>query len=331
MAATANQKLKTLYIKRLLETETDSEHGVTMERILQYLESNGIDAERKSVYTDLDHLRAFGMDILAVRRKQTEYMLVSRPFQIAELKLLVDAVSASKFITHKKSLELIKKLEGEASIHEARALQRQVFVQSRIKTMNESIYYSVDTIHTAINSDRQMSFCYFDYSTDKQRIMRRNGMKYKVSPLSLVYSDENYYLAAYTEEREEIVNFRVDRMTEVGISRDERIKNEKTESFDPAGYTNSQFSMYGGKRENVDILFENSLATVVIDRFGKDIIMRPQGSTHFMVSVSVDISPTFFGWIFMFGEKAWITGPKKVIKQFSGMASKIAESYPQID
>lgn len=329
MAATANQKLKTLYLKQLLETETDAEHGVTMERILGYLSSHGIDAERKSIYTDLDHLRAFGMDIGVRRGKQTEYMLLNPKFELPELKLLVDSVAASRFITHKKSLSLIKKLERETSVHEARELSRQVFVSRRIKTMNESIYYSVDTIHSAINADRQIKFKYFEYAPDKQRVMRRSGADYEVSPLSLIYSDENYYLAAFSENRGAIANFRVDRMLDVRVAKAARIKNDETKSFDAPSYVNRSFSMYGGERERVDILFHNSLSTVVIDRFGKDVIMRPADSEHFAVTVDVDVSPVFLSWVFMFGSRAWIMGPKNVVEQMATMAREVADSYPE--
>lgn len=329
MAATANQKLKTLYLKHLLETETDAEHGVTMERILAYLSANGIEAERKSIYTDLDQLRSFGLDIGVRRGKQTEYMLLNHKFQLAELKLLVDAVSASRFITHKKSLELIKKLEGETSAHEARELQRQVYVSKRIKTMNESIYYSVDTVHSAINASKKVRFKYFEYSIDKQRVMRHGGEDYEVSPLALIYSDENYYLAAYSQPRDALVNFRVDRMLDVRVVDKPRDKNQQTEYFDPQSYVNTRFSMYGGSRERVDILFEKSLTTVVIDRFGKDVIMRPADENHFIVTVDVDVSPVFLSWVFMFGERAWIMGPKKVVESMAKMSRKVADSYPQ--
>lgn len=327
MAGNARQKLKILYLKELFETRTDENHGVTMEEILSYLSERGITAERKSIYSDVEWLQQYGMDIGTRKTNKTEYMLLSREFQLPELKLLVDAVGASKFITRKKSLELIKKLENLTSGYEAKELRRQVFVDRRVKTMNESIYYNVDAVHTAIAANKKLRFKYFDYSRDHTRVLRRDGEDYIASPLALIYRDENYYLAAWSDRREEIVNYRVDRMTDVKIEKEDRENNAEIHDFDAAAYLNSQFSMYGGGREKVDIMFHNSLSTVVIDRFG-DITMRPEDAEHFSVTVDVEVSPTFFSWIFMFGTKAYISAPKRVVEEFATMTRKVAEGYP---
>ncbi len=328
MAGNARQKLKLLYLKQLLDTKTDETHGVTMEEILAYLSERGITAERKSIYSDIEWLQQFGMDIAVKKSQRTEYMLLSRDFQLPELKLLVDAVGASKFITRKKSLDLIKKLEHLTSIHDAKELRRQVFVDNRVKNMNESIYYSLDAIHSAIAANKKLSFKYFDYSREHTRVLRRDGEAYTVSPLALIYKDENYYLAAWSDARKSIVNYRVDRMTEVSVMEEDRVQNSDTASFDPASYLNSQFSMYGGGRQKVEIMFHNSLSTVVIDRFGNELSMRPEDAEHFSVTVEVEVSPTFLSWIFMFGTKAYITSPTRVVEEFATMVRKVAESYP---
>ena len=329
MAGTANQKLKTLYIMRLLQTETDINHGVTMEKIISYLRSYGIAAERKSVYSDLEMLRSFGFDIGVRRGKHTEYMLLTREFELPELKLLVDSVGASKFITKKKSVELIRKISGLTSYNEAKELHRQVYVDKRVKMMNESIYYSVDAIHTAVNNGKKLSFKYFEYSVDKQRVFRHDGGDYIVSPLALLYSNDNYYLAAYSPERGSIVNYRVDRMTDVAVLEDNREQNEVIANFDPSTYITSQFSMFGGVKRQVEMAFHNSLATVVLDRFGTDILMRPIDAEHFLINTEVEMSPAFFSWIFMFGTKASIVGPDDVFEAFANMVDAVAEMYSE--
>ena len=328
MAGAKDQKLKTLYIMRYLERNTDSDHGATVEEIVAYLGSLGIGAERKSIYADIELLRLFGMDIETARYGgRFEYRLVSREFQLPELKLLVDAVSSSKFITRKKSLELIKKLEQLCSVSQARQLRRNVYVDNRVKTMNESIYYNVDAIHQSINGDLKLSFKYFNYSPKKERVMRRSGDKYVVCPLALTFSDGNYYLYAYAPEHGEVRTYRVDRMTEADVSREKRGMPDSVTAFDPALHTNEMFSMYSGRRCSVTMSFDNSLATVVIDRYGPDIIMLPDGPDRFSVTADVMVSPTFLGWIFGFGKDARITSPHDVAEQLVELAEQVASLY----
>ena len=321
------QKQKILFLKELFEVETDENHGFTMGEILSYLESKGIKAERKSIYDDIDNLKEHGMDIVAKKSSTTKYMLQGGLFQIAELKLLVDAVSASRFVTRKKSLELIGKLERLTSNHHAKELHRQVFVDKRIKSMNESIYYSVDVIHAAIADNIQLAFRYFSYSRERTKIMRRDGLNYQVSPLALLYKDENYYLAAWSDDHNSIVNYRVDRMMNVKAVDIPRVQNDYTLAFDPAEHLKSQFSMFSGELEKVEIVFSNSLATVVIDRFGSDILMVAVDENHFLITIDVEISPTFLSWIFMLQNNAIIVSPKHVVKQYTDMVKSILESY----
>lgn len=306
---------------------TDNEHGVTTEEIIAHLASLDINAERKSVYSDIELLRNYGMDIEMVREKRSEYRLISREFQLPELKLLVDAVGASKFITRKKSLELIKKLESFASVYEARELRRNVYVDNRIKSMNEKIYYNVDAIHNAINNDGQLSFQYFNYSREKTRVMRKKGEPYLVCPLALTFSDGNYYLYAYDREHDEVRTYRVDRMMQTQAIEAKRAMPESLYHFDPAVHTNEMFSMYSGQRRDVTLSFVNTLATVVIDRFGADIVLTPDGGTRFTITVSVVVSPTFLGWVFGFGEDVTIKAPCDVAKQFADTAKNIAALY----
>ena len=328
MAGKSDTKIKLMHILELLQTETDQDHGVTMERILDYLKDKKIVTERKSVYSDLGLLRQMGYDIIKEQDgRSCKYKLISRDFELAELKLLADAVTSSKFITRKKSLQLVEKLSHEASRYQAGQLKRQVFVEKRVKTMNESIYYSIDAIHSAILEDRKLSFKYFDYSVDKKRIYRRNGEEYIVTPVALLYADDNYYLAAYTKERNTVHNYRVDRMVSVTVTEIPRDKNEVIEAFDPGEYIKMQFSMFGGIRQKVDMMFDNSLVNVVIDRFGSDTVLYPADKDRFVVHLDVELSPAFFSWVFMFGNKVRILGPDEVVSAFSSMVNSVAGTY----
>ena len=328
MAGNARQKLKLLYLKELFETMTDENNGVTMEEILSFLQERGITAERKSIYSDVEQLRRYGLNIKQKRDIQTKYMLLSREFELNELKLLADAVGSNRFITHKKNLELIKKLERLAGAHDAVKLHRPVVVDNRIKHMTESIYHNVDVIHSAIFENRQLQFKYSEYSRDRARVSRRDGESNTASPLALIYKEEYYYLAAWVESGKSVANFRVDRMSEAVILNEKRVQNKDTVSFNAEEYLKSRFIMSGSEKDTVDIMFHNSLSSVVLDRFGSGTTMRPEDADHFSVTVEVDINPAFFGWIFMFGTKAYISSPAYAVEEFAKMTREIADGYP---
>ncbi len=328
MAGNKNAKLKLLYLLRYLETDTDEDHGVTVDDIIDYLNNNEIDAERKSVYTDIELLKKFGLDIITTREgHKYSYKLISRNFELAELKLLADAVGSSKFITRKKSLQLVDKLSKETSRFQASQLKRQVYVEKRVKTMNESIYYSIDAIHAAILNNKKLAFRYFDYSMEKKRVLRKDGAEYIVTPVALLYADDNYYLAAYTKERNTVHNYRVDRMLGVIVTNEVRDKNEVIEAFDPGDYIRMQFSMFGGIRQRVDMMFDKSLVNVVIDRFGSDTIMTKADEDRFIVHLDVELSPAFFAWVFMFGNRVRILGQDEVVEAYANMIRSVAGTY----
>ncbi len=324
MAKMPNQKMKALYIMDYLMRNTDEEHPAPMRDIIAYLESCGISAERKSIYSDIEGLQLFGVDILSCTRG---YYVVSREFELPELKMLVDCVSASKFITEKKSEKLIKKIEALASRHEAGKLQRQVYIADRIKAENEDIYRSVDTLSDAINEKRKVSFRYFEYGIDKNRKYRNGGNEYVVSPYSLTVSDENYYLIAHYPKHEELTHFRVDRMSDIKIIDEmcEKAENIMGEGFSIGEYSRQLFSMYSGENTRVEILCENRMMNSVIDRFGKDVFVMKVDGEHFKVRVNVDLSPTFFAWIFTFGGKMRISAPEEAKEKFNEIVKKFME------
>lgn len=321
MAKMPNQKMKALYIMDYLMRNTDEEHPAPMRDIIAYLESCGISAERKSIYSDIEGLQLFGVDILSCTKG---YYVVSREFEMPELKMLVDCVSASKFITEKKSERLIKKIESLASRHEAGKLQRQVYIADRIKVGNEEIYRSVDTLSEAINEKRKVSFRYFEYDVDKKRKYRNGGNEYIVSPYSLTVSDENYYLIAHYPKHEDLTHFRVDRMSDIVIIDElqDNVESIMGESFSIGEYSRKLFSMFSGENSRVEILCENRMMNSVIDRFGKDVFVMKVDDEHFKVMVNVDLSPTFFAWIFTFGGKMKIVAPEEAKEQFQSVLKK---------
>ncbi len=323
-----NQKLKMLYLVQIFSRETDDTHKLTMPEIIAKLAADGVNADRKTLYQDFDELRRFGFDIISEKEgKSYYYYLGSRDFEMPELKLLVDSVQSSKFITDKKSGQLIKKLESLVSRYEGSQLHRQVIIAGRVKTMNESIYYNVDKIHAAIGTDRQIRFKYFDWNLKKEMEPRYGGKWYQLSPWALMWDDEKYYLVAYDSKHETIIHYRVDKMTQIGILDEKREGHEAFRKFNIAHYTNTLFGMFAGDETKVTIEAENRLVSVFIDRFGKDIIIAPVDEDHFRTTVTVAVSKQFFGWIMGIDGDVRIVAPDSVVKQIRAEIESLAERY----
>lgn len=334
MAKKPRQKLKLLYILKYLSEKTDENNRVTVQDIISYLNSNGIGAERKSIYDDLESLELFGYDICSVKSKTVEYYLASREFQLPELVLLVDAVQSSKFITHKKSNELIKKLENLASENDAKKLQRQVVVTNRVKTLNEKIYYSVDSLHQAINTGCKISFYYYKWEISQnsnqkiEKTRRNNGEKYTVSPWALSWDDENYYLIAYDSVADKIKHYRVDKMENVEVLKKEKRDGKDVFSkFNMAVYSKQVFGMFGGELTDVKLRFDNSLVGVVVDRFSKNVPTIKNSDNTFEISTKLMLSPTFYGWLFGLKDKAQILSPKFAKDEFLSYIEDIKNIY----
>lgn len=327
MARSENQKLKLLYIVQLLQERTDEEHPVTTQEIIDYLRTKGIAAERKSIYTDIELLTDYGLDIIRIKERPGGCYLASRPFELAELKLLVDAVQASKFITTKKSRELIGKLEDLCSKSQARQLHRQVVVTNRNKAVNENIYYNVDMIYNAIAENVKIQFQYFEWSVNKEMRLRRDGSFYVVSPWLLSWDDENYYLIAYDDRSGEIRHYRVDKMLKIGLRQEERDGKEKFEDFDVAGYSRKTFGMFAGEEETVTLHCDSNLTGVMIDRFGKDVAMRKVDDDHIKARVNVAVSRQFFGWVAGLGAAVKIEAPDRVVADYKNYLREILAQY----
>lgn len=323
-----NQKFKLYCLAQIMLEQTDEEHYISMPEIIEALAAYDITADRKSLYQDLRDLEKLGIEVEGeATGNRYHYHVISRFFELPELKLLVDAIQSSKFITERKSNTLIKKLERLVSKYEAQKLQRQVYVSGRIKTMNESIYYTVDAIHNAISENRKIKFQYYQWNIKKEMELRHNGAWYHISPWGLSWDDENYYLVGFDSEAGLIKHYRVDKMLHISMSEEKREGSEYFTKLDMADYAKKSFGMYGGEEQAVKLLVDNSLAGVVIDRFGKDVMMIPTDGNRFTVSVNVRVSRQFMGWVFSLGEKVKIIGPDLVIQQMREEVARLVRQY----
>ena len=323
-----NQKLKMLYLLRLFEEETDENHALTLGDIIDRLEEYGVNVERKTLYQDLEELRRFGVDIVSEKQGvSVYYRLGARDFELPELKLLVDAVQASRFITSRKSAELIRKLEGLASHYEAGSLRRQVTIAGRIKTMNESIYYNVDRIHRAVNAGIQIRFKYAQWNLDKKLVPRRNGSTYQVSPWALTWDNENYYMIAYDKKADQIKHYRVDKMQYISETDEPREGEQRFRAFNLPSYANSLFRMFGGEPTEVTLEADNEMVGVLIDRFGRKIPIKPMDAEHFQTVVSAAVSPQFLGWVMGLGGRVRIVGPLSVVERMKNEVHILMSQY----
>lgn len=323
-----NQKLKLYRLAQIMLEKTDDDHYITMPEIISALEKYEITANRKSIYNDLHDLEKLGIEVEGEPvGNRYHYHVVGRLFELPELKLLVDAIQSSKFITEQKTNALIKKLEKLVSGYEAVKLQRQVYVSGRIKTMNESIYYTVDAIHNAISENKKICFQYFRWNVRKELELRRGGAYYHISPWGLSWDDENYYLVGYDSDAGKIKHYRVDKMLHIRMTDEKREGKEHLKKLDMADYAKKSFGMFGGKERKVKLLVGNSLAGVIIDRFGKDVMLIPADKEHFTVNVNVHVSNQFLGWIISLGEGVKILAPDEVVELMRKEIARLVRQY----
>ncbi|MBQ3084910.1 MAG: WYL domain-containing protein [Clostridia bacterium] len=320
MAKNPNQQQKLLRLQQIFLQETDEAHPLTMSELIARLESMGISAERKSLYENIETLNLCGMDILSERRgAQTVYYSAGGNFEAAELRLLADAVASSRFITAKKSDQLLKKLGELTNRHQSAELRRQVHVAGRVKSMNETIFYLVDDLHHAIDRNRSVTFHYYDWVLEGgtlKRKPRHGGKSYCVSPWQLLWQDEFYYLIAFDHEAAAIRHYRVDRMGDISLNEQPRLGAEQFAEIRMDDYTARLFGMFGGKPERVVLSCPERLLGVMIDRFGKDIrpTMRPDGR----IEIHTDVIPSlpFYGWLLSLGEEAQLEAPEHLRQEF---------------
>lgn len=324
MAKTHNQKRRLLILERIFREETDENHGLSLAQLEALLSEYGVESERKTMYSDIEALRDAGIDIVADKQaRNTTYFLASREFEQPELYLLANAVASCKFISSRKSVKLIKKISAIAGKYEGKRLIRQITVSDRVKSTNESIYYNINYINEAISAGKKISFLYFNYNEKKKKVYHNDKSPLVISPSALVWKDENYYVTGYYDKRRKHVDFRADKMEKVEIL-DE--KSYKDPHFDIDEHCSRRFGMFGGKRVRVKLRFDNSLAGVVIDRFGiKTHFINDENSFDF--ESEIDVSPTFYGWLFQFGNKAQIIGPPSVRNEFRQFTEETLKLY----
>lgn len=329
MPKSDNQKLKILYILDYLQRNSHEGHPVRASELISMLERNyRIQCERKTIYSDIAALQEYGADIVSIPGKNGGYYIASRNFELPELKLLIDAVQSSRYLTEKKSKELIEKLCAECSIHDAKLIRRDVLVSGRVKSMNETIYYNVDAIQDAIAENKKIVFRYFDWGLDGQRHYREKS--YQASPYGLCQNNENCYLLAYSE-RHGITSYRVDRMSDIEAIQEPRTPCKELTGKALNNHANRLFQMYSGESVTVKMRFHNSLVNVVFDRFGSELMLIPDGADHFVFTVNVAISPMFLSWIIGFGNKAKILHPISAIQACRQMCLEVADQYPSME
>lgn len=326
MPKSSNQKYKIIYILKLLTEQTDEEHVVSTKDIIDYLESCDIHAERKSIYSDIEALNYLGYDIIYQKEQPSGYYMASRDFELAELTLLVDAVQAAKFITPRKSAQLISKLESLTSRFEAQQLQRQVYVSERVKTENESIFYNVDYLHKAITKKQSVTFHYCEWNMEKKLIQKKNGAVYIVEPYAMTIDDSNYYLVGYDTQDNKIKHFRVDKMQDIELT-GVQCTTSNNSTFNIAQYTRKHFGMFSGEEEMVRVRFDKSLTGVVIDRFGTEVTIINKDENSFEARLNVNVSDQFFGWLCSFHGKAVIISPEQIREQYTAfIADNLAKA-----
>lgn len=316
-----------LLVLKYLRENTDIEHPATIRDIIEYLSQNGYSVTRKTVTSDINDLISFGVDIDCQRSTQNRYFLDVRVFELAEVKLLVDAVQSSRFITTKKSKQLIEKLSTFVGPHQGEILHRQLYVDTRVKANNEGIYYLVDNIHTAIRERKKVTFQYLEYTQNKEKVLKHNGYTYSFSPFALIWNDDCYYAIGFSDKHSKIAKFRVDRM--VGLTITEQVAEKKPEDFDVSDYFSQVFSMYEGKEQDVILRCDNDLMKHIVDRFGEKVYTAPLDDKHFCAKVTVSLSQTFYGWVFSFGGKMKIASPEEAVNGFNVILGQFTRNYTQ--
>lgn len=332
MPTSLNQQSRILRLAEFLYQKTDDTHTVSLKNILEALNAYGFYPSRTTVYSDINFLREFGIDIIKTGNTcASRYHIGTRLFQETELKILVDCIQSSNFITLKKSEEMIKKLEHLTSAHIAKSLERSVYVRNRIKNMEESVYINVDGISSAINSNKQIRFQYYDIDMNKKKYPRHNGKYYEVSPFAFVYVDQNYYLLAFYPPDKAIRHFRVDRIVNLEVLHSERSGKEAFMNLDIATYTSKVFYMFTGEERKVRCRFASGLVRPVLDRFGQDTIIVKEGDKSFSVTLDVVVSPQFYAWMSAYGSDAEILDPPDVRCGYIAHLQGIIDSYAKTE
>ncbi len=318
------RSMNNVYIMKVLLEKTNQDNPLTSQGIIDELKKYGMKLERKTIYEAIDNLITFGIDIKQSKVKPKGFYVAANDFDTPELKLLIDAVQSSKFITEKKSIELIDKIKKQTDIYTAEKLQRNVHISSRVKSNNEHIYYTIDKIHQAIAENKRISYQYCEYNLNKNLVTKKAGRYYEYNPVALIWDDEYYYLVVYDDKHDNYIHFRTDKMKNAKILDIHRVL--PSEDFNAANYAKQIFSMFGGETSEVTLRVDNSFIGVIIDKFGKDIAIVKNDKT-FDVTVNVAVSNSFFGWLFQLGPKVKIISPTSVIEKYADTLTETTAQY----
>lgn len=329
MPSNPKQKIKLLYLMQVLLRETDEDHCLSTQDLIDYLAQKDIIVERKTIFSDINTLKEYGLDVcLSKTRDNGGYYIASRDFELAELKLITEAILSSRYISAKKSKSLITKLSSLVGPSERKELEREVFVSGRVKTENESIYYNVDILHHAMKENHEISFNYLEWNSKKELVPRKGGKLYRVSPWALTVKDENYYLIAFDPAVEDIRHYRVDKMQNIkSILRSKRLGADNFKVYDLGEYTNQNFGMFSGEADMVSLHVPESKIGIIFDRFGKDIDVRPIKDGIISCRVPVLVSKQFFGWLSGIGPDITIFGPSSVKNEYIEYLNRLLDSY----
>ena len=325
-----SKKLIPIYLMELFSYKTDESHYVRMPEILNFLESKGIFAERRTIYSAISILNSADFEIIGVQEKGGyKYHHPTRKFDTNELKFLIDSVAASKFLTEKKSKELINKIKSLGSVYDTEYLNRNILLSKRIKSMNDKVLKNLDILYAAINSNNQITFQYVRWTWQKKLIYLKGGNLFNASPYAISLFDDNYYLIAFDNQTKQLKHYRVDKMQTIKLLAKTRVGKEDFDNFDISEYAAKTFNMYGGKEEYIKLQCKNSLANVIIDRFGKNLIIRPDfdNPDYFIVGITINVSPQFYGWLFGLGADVKVLSPNSVIESYKKTAEKILSVY----
>ena len=324
MAANGKQKPKLLYLYQMLDEQTDAEHGLSMTQILEKLEEQGITAERKGIYKDLNVLREFGCTIETIQHAPVEYTMQKAGLSLPELTLLVDAVQSSRFLTQRTADRLVKKLSALASVHEREALKRRVHVDGRVKSQSDSVFYNVDTIHEAMRLKRKVAFLYYKLGNDMKPLAQHDGKLYVQTPVHVVFANGYYYLIAWSDNRGDFVRFRVDRMRLLQVSDEKAARNQQIANYDFEDFAYQAFGMFEGKPVCAKLRVAPDAMDLVADRFGTEVPVRPRNAGCAEVSVTVRKSAQFFGWVAGMNGAITIAGPKSLAEEYRSWLQDLA-------
>ena len=325
----SNQKLKLFYLLRILYEKSNEDNRLSAADLIKELSFYDVTAERKSIYADLEALRSLGFDVCGGDDNVRGNYLGERYFQLSEVKMLIDVIQASNFISEKKSLELIEKLGHFVSEHDRKSLRRQIVLANRIKSSNEAVYYSIDNIHRAIDERLKIRFKYYNIDTQKKKVYRNNGEYYIVNPIALMWDDEKYYLVAFDDKDGKLKNYRVDKMDSVSVFDEKISENAINVHFDAAECSRQSFNMFSGNVKEVTLVASNSASSIIYDRFGTDVFVIPNDNDTFCVTVNVAVSPQFYSWIFGVSEFVSIKYPSDVVAEYSRMCERVLKQNGQ--